>query len=171
MTWLEWTEKFQTLIVGVIGFAGVINTLLVNAWLTRRDRREVLHHERQTLRAALVEELTINRTAVVHNLETLREDEEPKGAFVPTDLMDDAYRAFVRRIGVLSQAEVSKVMNAYLSLRTSNAKLFLLGVPTETSDRHVQVPAENVVMLAGMLENLLGPVDEAIEIMKSVHDN
>jgi hypothetical protein len=170
MTWLDRILANPTLTVGIIGFAGVILTLSANAWLARQQRRNEQRHERQTLRAALIEELKINRESLALNVETLKEGPEPKGAVMPTDLMDDAYRAFVHRIGALSQAEVRRVMFAYLSLRTYNAKLFLMGFPPDTGGRHIQVPPENAAELVLTLEYLIGPIDEAIKLMESVRD-
>ena len=165
-----WTEieKFQNVIVGIIGFAGVSFTLWFNSKEARKQRREERQHERKALRTALIEELKINRNALV-TLEQ-KPTKNVGGAYVPTDPMDDAYRSFVPRIGLLSQAEVSKVMGAYLSLRTYNAKLFLVGAPVETSPRHVEVPAENIPLLTGMQEGLIGPIDQAIEALKRASD-
>ncbi len=161
-------HEFQNLIVGSIGFAGVIFTLWFNSNEARKQRREERQHERETLRVALTEELKINRDSLKENVDSLKQQPPKKegGAYVPTDPMDDAYRSFVPKIGLLSQAEVSKVMGAYLSLRTYNAKLFLVGVPVPTSPRHVQVPAENLPLLAAMQEGLIDPIDQAIEVLK-----
>ena len=49
-------------------------------------------------------------------------------------------------------------------------KLFLVGVPPHTGDRHVQVPAKNGPLLSGMQESLIGPIDEAIEVMERSRD-
>ena len=154
----------ETIFIGILGFVGVMITLWYNGKLAREQREDERNHERETLRAALIEELKINRTALRENADTLKGDppEETGGAFIPTDPMDDVYRALVSRIGLLSQTEVSKIITAYLSLRTYNAKLFLVGVPVETSPRHVQVPAKNIAMLAKMQEGVIDPIDEAI---------
>jgi hypothetical protein len=174
MTLRTLVQEFQTLTAGTIGFAGVIITLVVNAWYAREQRREERRHECHTLRAALMEELKINRETLVSNMNKVRDSAydlpEAGGYFVPTDPMDDAYRAFTHRIGLLSQAEVSKVMYAYLSLRTYDAKLFLIGVPPHTGDRHVQVPANNAPLLFGMLEHLIGPIEEAIGVLERARD-
>lgn len=166
-----WTE-YQNLIVGSIGFAGVIFTLWFNSNEARKQRQDERQHEREALRVALMEELKINRHSLKENMDTLnqRPPENAGGAFVPTDPMDDAYRSFVPKLGLLSQAEVSKVMGAYLALRTYDAKLFLVGVPVDTSPRHVQVPAENFPLLAGMQEGLIDPIDQAIEALKRACD-
>ncbi len=165
-----WIEGHQNLTVGIVGFVGVIFTLWFSAWQAREQRRDERRHEIKTLRAALIEELKINRETLVFNLAKTNEASETTGFFVPTDCMDDAYRAFIHRIGLLSQAEVRKVMFAYLSLRTYNAKLFLVGVPVETSDRHVNVPPQHGPTLSGMLKELIGAVDEAIKVMERAHD-
>ena len=172
MTPWTWIQEHQTLLVGIIGFIGVISTLLINAGQARKQRREERRHECQTLRAALIEELKINRHSLKENMDSLKQQPPEKGggAFMPTDPMDDAYRSFVPKIGLLSQAEVSKVMSAYLALRTYNAKLFLVGVPVHTSPRHVQVPAKNFPLLAGIQEGLIGPIDQAIEVLERACD-
>lgn len=160
---LKFVGQNQTLIVGILGFVGVIFTLRFNAQQTREQHREEVHHECQTLRAALIEELKINQGALEQDVGEVNED---GGYYVPTDPMDDVYRAFIHRLGLLSPMEVEKVMFAYLSLRTFNAKLFLIGVPVHTSDRHVQVPAKNSELLSGLYKSLIDPVNEAIQALE-----
>ena len=167
-----WTaiQEFQSLIIGFLGFAGVIFTLRFNAQQAREQRRDERHHEGETMRAALIAELKINRESLERNIDKANQASETQGVFVPTDTMDDAYRAFTHRIGLLSQAEVDKVMYAYLSLRTCKANLFLIGAPPDTRDLHVQVPPKNVSKLSKLLGSLIGPIHEAIEVLESEHD-
>ena len=155
-------QPFQTLVVGIIGFAGVIFTLWFNASQNRNQRHDERRHESHALRVALIEELKITRESIAHNLANIDTSQD---AFVPTDPMDDAYRAFTHKIGLLSNFEVEKVMYAYLTLRTYNAKLFLIGVPVESNSRHVKIPAQNLKVLAAMFEKLLEPIDQAIHAM------
>ncbi len=184
MTLWDWVNGHQNLTAGILafagviiasifGFTGVILTLRHNAQQARDQRQEERRHECRSLRVALIEELKINRAAVINNTEMTKTGagklSEAGGYYIPTDLMDDGYRAFIDRIGLLSQPEVRKVIFAYLSLRTYKAKLFLVGVPPHTGDRHVQVPVENAPMLIGLLESLISPLDEAIEIMEQAH--
>ncbi|MGI9485651.1 MAG: hypothetical protein ACR2RF_07175, partial [Geminicoccaceae bacterium] len=138
---MVWIKDFQSLIVGIIGFAGVILALVVNAWLGRRDVREQRRHISSTLRVQLVEELRINRSSLVENIkewEGLSEDQKKtKGCFVPTKTMDDAYTSSLDKIGLLSEEEVSNVMYAYLSIRTHYNNLSLISVPVENALGHV----------------------------------
>lgn len=165
---LGWLNNYQTLIVGAIGFAGVITTLLVNAKISRDRRRDELEHERATLRAALIEELKINGDSLRENLASLEglPPDGEKGAFIPTDPMDDAYRSFVPRIGLLTESEVHRVMNAYLYLRTYAARLFLIGVPPHTGPRHVQVPLENFERLKAEMEAAIPIIEQARDALE-----
>lgn len=176
MDWLSYANEFPTLVglvaSATIGFTGVIVALAVNAWLARKQqakeasltreiREEERDHERRTLRAALIAELRINRSAIESNLDKDMPDEDG-AACVPTDLMNEAYQSFLPRIGLLSAEEVSKVMLAYLTLQSYTANLFLIGVPPQTTSRHVQVPGKNLKLLPGMHRQLLAPIDEAL---------
>lgn len=164
-----WTlvKDFQSLIVGVVGFLGIIFTLWFNARQARRDREAELNQERETLRAALLEELKIVHASLERNK---ADRKEGKAAFVPTDPMDDAYKAFTQRIGLLTRSEVQKVMYAYLTLRTFEAKLFLIGTPVHTSDRHVQIPHENMSLFYSMEDSLVEPINDAIAAMENAQD-
>ncbi len=172
MCLIDLLEKFQTLVVGFIGFAGVIITLLVNAWTARRQRRYEIDHERGTLRVALIEELSIIRDSMQKNAKNLREGDRLAGgdSLMPTDPMEDAYHAFLPRIGLLTKDEVGRVMKAYLSLRTFNGKLFIIGVPVATNQRHMQVPAASLEILAGMQENIVPLLSAAIDELEQARD-
>lgn len=175
--------KYQILIAGIVGFAGVIFTLWHNAKLAREQRieeakdaraqrEEEREHEREALRAALVAELKINRDAIENNLKKREEAEDgdvegTSGAYVPTDSLTETYQSFLPRIGLLSEHEVNKVMWAYLSLQHFNATLYLIGVPPHTTDRHVYVQEQNLGMLVTMQEQMLEPIDEALATLQS----
>ena len=81
--------------------------------------------------------------------------------------MDDVYQAFTPRIGLLSEDEVGKVMKAYLSLKTYNAKLFLPNLSEPAGPRYVKVSVDNTPRLAKIIEAVLFPVDEAIEALRT----
>ena len=165
-----WIEGHQNLTVGIIGFVGVIFTLWFNARQAREQRRDERHHECQTLRVALIAELKINKESLEGNIDGIDVTRKTGVYFMPTDLMNDAYRAFTDRIGLLSEAEVRKVMYAYLALQTYNAKLFLIGVPPHTGGRNVEIPAESGLYLSELLKVMIGPIDEAIEVMERTRD-
>ena len=169
-----WIEKYQPLTVGIIGFAGVIATLLINARQARIQRRKERFHERQALRVALEEELRSNRESLVTSLESLNTntalDKERRIAeyWVPTDEIEDVYRSFIDRIGLLSQIEVRKVMNAYLTLRSYTAALLLHSRLPKTDVRHVPISVKLAPKL--IQKSLLDPLDEAIEVLERARE-
>ena len=77
---------------------------------------------------------------------------------------------FVPKIGLLSEMEVHRVMNAYLYLRTYQARLFLIGVPPDTSPRHVQVPPENIQRLVNEIGAAIPLIEQAREALERARD-
>ncbi len=57
-------------------------------------------------------------------------------------------------------------MDAYLTLQTYNANLFLVGVPPQTGPRNVDVPANNRKMLAAFMEAAIAPIVTAIDALQ-----
>ena len=112
-----------TVVVGVLGFIGVIITLIVNAGIARRDRLEMLRQERTAMRTALAEELRILKVPLEDGIQKLKEQikegGEDGGVIVPTDPGSDVYNVYVPKIGLLTSQEVEKVMLAYLTIRES----------------------------------------------------
>ncbi|MGF1621430.1 MAG: hypothetical protein ACFCUR_12545 [Rhodomicrobiaceae bacterium] len=66
----EFAKDFQSVGVGVgvAGFTGVIITLVVNAWLTRKQHERNVNHEHALVSRALLAELHRNRETFVDRL-------------------------------------------------------------------------------------------------------
>ena len=162
----DFFERFQTAIVGVVGFAGVVITLVVNASLVRRERRETLKQERTALRTALVEELKILKVPledVIQEVEErLEEGREAGGVIVPTNPISDVYNAYVPKLGLLTSQEVEKVMWAYLSVRQFRMNLILLSGATILDEHRVDVPGNSIATFIEMQKKLLPILDDAI---------
>ncbi len=169
MTFWSALETYQTIVTGFVGFGGVIATIWLNAKFARNQRRDERDHERESLRVALLAELDINGHTLRENADVLKLDRSDPNepVFVPTDRIDDVYQAFIPRIGLLSEDEVGRVMKAYLSLKTYNAKLFLPELSEHAGPRHVKVSVNDTPLLAGMIEGVLFPVDEAIKALRT----
>jgi hypothetical protein len=110
----NWKE-YQTLIVGALGFIGVIITLLTNAALNRRQHTRQIEHERTALKAALSAELSIIRDSFEDRIKMLREAPERQGVLVPLDTMTGVYTKIIEKIGLLSRDQVTRVLKAYCS--------------------------------------------------------
>ena len=159
--------RFQTAIVGVVGFAGVVITLVVNASLVRRERQETLKQERTAMRTALVEELKILKLSLEMGIETIEKgkQDETTGGVVPTDTMSDVYNAFVPKIGMLTSQEVGKVMLAYLTIRELSKSLILLPGAAILDEHRVEVPRNSFAHLIEMQKSTLPNLADAIKLL------
>ncbi len=127
MNWpliLELLERFQTSLIGLVGFGGVILTLRHNAKQAERNHAQQVAHERKTIHVALITELKINRFSLQENVQMLeqtiqenekRQDGGGDGALVPAWTMTEAYESFLPKIGLLSAEQPKLVMYAYLT--------------------------------------------------------
>lgn len=107
-------EKYQTFFTGLLGFTGVVITMIVNARLQRSAQTRKLDHEAQTLRTALRAELDANRMAFEGRIEQLDERTDFSHALVPNLPIHQIYTSHLDKLGLLSDDEVKKVIKAYL---------------------------------------------------------
>lgn len=159
-------NDWQVLISGVFGFIGVWITLYSNARSARNQRNDERAHEREVLRVALREELTIFCDSLRHNRRDRLQGEQPEGAnffFVPLDPMDDVYKSSLPRLGLLSSEEARKTLFAYLSVRAYLDGLFILGGRRHTeNDRLLSLPIKHAQTLAQMAGKLESDLERAI---------
>jgi hypothetical protein len=163
----NWKE-YQTLIVGAIGFTGVILTLLTNAWLNRKQHTRQVEHERAALKAALSTELCIIRDTFRDRIEMIGDTPGTRGMWVPLDTMTDAYTRLVDKIGLLSRGQVNLVMRAYLLIRAVPDRLRLMEGSSEIRPgaSYLWVSNEHIVDARRMHENFLGDIESAISALK-----
>ena len=165
-------KTYQTLIVGIVGFGGVMLTLAFNAHLARQQREEELARERFKLRIALLEELKIIRSGLQEALERSEGLEvEGTGVYYLHNVpISGAYDLFLDRIGLLTPEEVSKVMLAYLTHRTYQDNNRVYGKAADTGDRHVIVPRDRADFLRASVRGALRPIEDAIAAIQSEID-
>jgi len=108
-------KEYQTLIVGGLGFVGVIATLLTNARLTRRQYARQIERESSNVKAALRSELGIIRAAFQDRIEMLVDPAPNQSALIPLDTMTDVYSSLIDRVGLLSEHQIDVVMRPYLA--------------------------------------------------------
>jgi hypothetical protein len=169
--WLWWVQQFQTTIVGFVGFAGVIITLVANARIVSNGRNAALRHERQTLRTALSEELRVLRAMYQNNAQKCAESKRdnpnpsPTAAFkVPLFSLTAFYDASINKLGLLSNEQVANVMNAYLRHKQLQVSIVdhLAVQPPQIAERSVTVSLSHREVLQGMCEAMLPDIDAAL---------
>ncbi len=109
-------RQFQTLVVGIVGFRGVIITLLVNARLSRLQHVRQVEHERTVVRTAPKAELQAVAQSYRGRIERLEDTHSHQrgGALLSLDSMTDVYESMIGHLGLLSESQVQAVLNAYL---------------------------------------------------------
>ena len=106
-------QSYQILITGLIGFTGVIVTMLANAWFQRTQYERKIKHETNSLRAAIKSELNANKQALELRIKQLNEPTEYSDALIPSKSIDDIYKELINKIGLLTDEEIEMVIQAY----------------------------------------------------------
>ena len=110
-------QSYQTIFVGLLGFLGVIITMLANAKIQRNQIKRTQLHEANSLRIALKSELNANVNAYQLRIEQFKEpSESDKDAIVPNRATDGIYKELLNKIGLLSENELEKIIKAYALL-------------------------------------------------------
>jgi hypothetical protein len=163
-------QQFQTAIVGIIGFTGVILTLWWNARLARNVRTEAIKHDRVTLRATLLEELKVLKSSYERAGTELGEVDRDSGGgmSIPLDPLTAVYDQMLTRLGLLSANEIEKVMDAYLSVKQTKFSLLLIRDETRMPvDGWISISGRYCGVVKGMYESLLPKFDAAISVLRS----
>jgi hypothetical protein len=105
----EFIRTYQTFVVGLLGFAGVITTLIVNAALQRVQERRKEHREVLALRTALLEELKLEKASLERTVVSLDEtiNENTQTAFyLNLHRFDRVFYASIERLGLLPSHQI-----------------------------------------------------------------
>lgn len=161
-------DKYQTLVVGLLGFLGVIYTIRMNARLARDQRERHLNHERAALRTALYAELTTIRRTYEDRSQSC-EASNGRSVFIPEYVPHQIYHQLLDRIGLLTLEEIEPVIQAYLLVAELPVRLRLLsrdsGNPGESSG-YIHIGEDYVEVVAGIHVSFLSSINSAIEVLK-----
>lgn len=163
-------KEFQTLIVGVIGFSGVIYTLHVNSQLSREQHERNITHEREIMRTALRAELKLIRNAFEDNSKESQENGEESDAFFPEKTYLDAYHEFIGKLGLLSLEQASAVIQAYTLAEEAPNRLRLLSAEHDQSfDKpgYIFIKAAHSKTAIGIYKAFLPAIEDALRKLES----
>lgn len=172
-----WLATYQTAIVGLIGFLGVVLTLFASARSARQqelatrqeDWARVLEerkHRRQGMERALLAELRVHRHAIAGALNDLR---RPKGNTDPVVVPNRETAIFdnhLEHIGLLQPEVLDKILPAFLALHECGRRVSTLSPPSGGSNVFV-VPPEHIVELVLIWKDVLDNVDSAIASLEA----
>ncbi len=111
--YLELMERFQTTIVGALGFIGVIWTIRANARIVRAENRLQIAAKRQALRRILAAEFRSFSSALRANVKATPPDNEPRSMGRPHRIL---LKDVTTELGILDLGEIDVVANAIISL-------------------------------------------------------
>ncbi len=177
----DFIKNYQTLIVGVLGFIGVMVTLVLNAWLERKAERRRMEHETSILRTSLIEEMKAQRDALLHAAEGSKKAKDTSGAvkqdaLTPLQRWTDIFDSSLEKLGLLTSEEVAAVLDAYLPLKELTSKVRLLELRVPPDQRRVEygegppegyalVGHQDVEVLAELHSIYVPAFDKAIQIL------
>lgn len=162
-------ERFQTFLVGLLGFAGVIYTIRMNARLSRQQHEHELIHERTALRTALIAELGGLRKTYEDRSRTLREEDSGQSALIPEYVSNQVYSQLLGRIGLLTADEIESVMDAYLLATELPVRLRLLAKATADPSEHsgyIHIGKEYAEFAAQMHDSFIPKINMALETIQ-----
>lgn len=162
-------KDFQTIIVGVIGFSGIIVTLRMNSRLSRDQHERSIKHDREVLKTALCAELDINRKSFSDKSLSTEEEHEESDAFYPIEMNTMVYQKLIEKLGLLSTEEVSAVINAYTLINEAPTRLRLLSSghdPSYDKPGYIFIKASHSKTAAGIYNSFLPSIDAALEKLR-----
>ncbi len=157
--WYQLFKDFQYILVGLIGFSGVIITLVVNARISRKARKEAADSERRALRAALFAELGFNKTRYANMIETLNAMKGDRMG-MPIDTVDTFYYGMIDRLGILSPQELTAIIPAYA--RMTSLKMGLRFQFKEHHTGNIVVEQSKVPWIIDAVKHVIPSVEAAI---------
>ena len=163
----QFAKDFQTLIVGGVGFFGVIYTLRTNSRLSKEQHERNVKHEREVLKTALRAELELIRSVFAENSISRDEDSD---AFYPEKSYTEVYQNFVGKLGLLSAEEVSAVIEAYVLVNEAPIRLRLLSSghdPSYDKPGYIFIKAPYVKLASCVYENFLPAIEKVLQKLGS----
>jgi hypothetical protein len=171
---LEWYQPFQTSVVGLLGFTGVIATLRWNARTAREGRRETFERERASLRAGLIEELKLLRAVCssactycedAHERNMDREDDEPP-VFISRYEEPQIFASLADKIGLLPPIEVACIIRAHMAARFAWRRAEGYNQSERSTAGHICVIPEKFADTGSEFGLAMNQINHAFKILK-----
>lgn len=154
-------DQFQTLLVGIVGFMGVIWTLRVNSRNSREERRSQIVSKRMVLRRVLAAELRNYSCAMKKNLAAGR----PTGEFLSVGRKRRLFSEQVAAdLGLLDLDEIDIVVNALISF--DGMEHFLENISAQVSETRFLLPAEAWDQFKEVNSTTAEALDYAVQVLE-----
>jgi len=162
-------QSYQILFTGLLGFAGVIVTMLANAKMQRDQYEGQIIHETNSLRAAIKSELKANKQTYELRITQFNEPCEYSDALVPSKLIDNIYKELVNKIGLLTDEEIEEIIRVYALMAELPYNLRIL-VGTNNvggfNNEFIRVSKDQQNIVIEMHKNNLPAINQAISVIE-----
>lgn len=161
-------ETYQTFFTGLLGFLGVIITLLLNGKLQRDIRKREVDHQANSIRTAIRAELLMNKSAYDLRLEQFADGSENKHALLPNKIFDEVFHKLLDQLGILEEAEVEKVLHAYHLMSELPYKLRIIAGADSVGgyqDEWIRLNKEVIPVAQEMHEKFLPVIEDTIDVI------
>ena len=155
---------FQTLLVGAVGFLGVILTLIANARLSRKAEKDSLEQRRLSVVAAVTAELTLFRATFDRLSE--HADEDTEWVVVPRMELRH-FEAVTDEIGLLGPDLCKDVLNAILAIEEINSIFAIEAL--ESTEYNFRVDPETLELAADRMQYNGEVIDRALAGLSISH--
>jgi hypothetical protein len=160
-------RDYQIAFGALLGFTGVIVTLLVNAWLARRQHAREIAAERASVRGALLAELRVLRDSYQERIDRMQAAEPGQGIIAPTRVHVDVYDSLRGKLGLLTPNEAERAVLTYpfVGELPDQVRQFKRGqrLPVDQDTEHfIMVPHEAIEHVLEMHRARLVRINEAI---------
>ncbi len=158
-------ERYQTFIVGLLGFIGVIYTISTNAALARSQHKREIDQEKITIRTALIEELKLLSNSYNDRIDMFDKDDHKGTAAIPVNVPNDVYLNLLPKIGLLTPKEIKSLMVAYQLADELPIRLDFLAVKDNNAyynPAYISIDSSNYTHASQMHKNFLTNFEQAI---------
>lgn len=162
-------ETYQTFFAGLLGFVGVIITMIVNATLQRNHQTRQIKHDANALRVALKSELIENKNAYENRIRQFDEPNEFSHALVPLNTIDGVFKSLQPKIGLLTEKELEYIFKAYLLVSDLPFRTIIYaGVDAvgELNNDFIKLDKEQQAVVSGIHKSFLPDIDNAIKAIE-----
>jgi hypothetical protein len=170
MIWQEaltTAKEWQESIAALIGFAGVIITLIINAAIQRQHQEAAENEAKKSLRAAITAEFQLLQRSLEGNIPTATANPDDQGSLL---VPKEPLRSFVfgvpnTNLGILGPVVAAAVVKARLSYEELHRRYALIATHGE-SNRHFAIPVTSARLFDGMTENTIEVIKQALKALK-----
>lgn len=161
-------ETYQTFFTGLLGFTGVIITMIANSRHQVNLQNRAIEHEARALRIALKSELVANRNIFNTRIKQFNEPSDFQHALLPSNTVTDVYHTLLEKIGALTEEEIEVIFKAYQLIEELPYRLRIL-IGTDNvggfNNEFLRIDKSRQSVATGIHKNFLGDINKAINVI------